>query len=385
MYKDFTPFALGFRPFFICAGVGAVLLIALWICFLVGHLPANTYYGPIGWHSHEMLFGFTTAIIAGFLLTAVRNWTGMDTVTGTPLAALVGIWLLGRIMPFLPVPGGLIAIIDLSFLPLLAFSLRKPLMGGESTANRVFLVVLALATAANLLVHLQALHITSSSAIVGTGLMQYLIIWLLIIITGRVMPFFTRSAIPGAMPKNHHDIELISMVMLFWLAMIDVIIPIPWLAGIFAAILAVIHIIRVRRWYDQRIWNVPILWVLYTGYFWLIASFILKALSGAGLVSANLALHAFTIGTIGVFTLGMMSRVALGHTGRMMQSAKVMSMAYILLNLGALVRVLMPILAPQQYSLWIYLTSGIWLASFLIFCWIYVPILVKSRIDGAAG
>ena len=109
MTKGYVPFALGFRPFFLCAGLSGVLLLAIWLCFLGGHVPANTYYGPIGWHSHEMLFGFAIAIVAGFLLTAVRNWTGIQTPTGRPLAALAGLWLAGRILPFLPVPGGLIA------------------------------------------------------------------------------------------------------------------------------------------------------------------------------------------------------------------------------------------------------------------------------------
>jgi len=385
MSKCFTPFALGFRPFFLCAGISAVLMIALWLGFLAGYVPANTYYGPIGWHSHEMLFGFSTAIIAGFLLTAVRNWTGIDTISGYPLAALAGLWLLGRILPVISAPGGLIALVDLAFLPMLAVALHKPLMGSNTTANRIFLTVLALTTIANSLIHLQALQFTTDSANLGIGLMQYLIIWLLCIITARIMPFFTQSTIPGSTPENRSDIELISLVLLFWLMITDIIIPIPWLAGIFAALLAIIHTIRVRGWYDRRIWKTPILWVLYTGYFWLIASFALKALSGAGLLPNNLALHAFTIGTIGIFTLGMMSRVALGHTGRLMQSNTLMNKAFILLNLGAAIRVLMPILAPLQYNVWVYLSGGLWLASFLIFCWIYLPILISPRTDGMPG
>jgi len=385
MTKGYTPFALGFRPFFLCAGLSGVLLLVAWLCFLAGHLPANTYYGPIGWHSHEMLFGFTTAIIAGFLLTAVRNWTGINTVTGKPLAALAGLWLAGRILPFLPVPAGLIAVVDLAFLPMLALALRYPLMKAESKNNRVFLLALALAAFANLLVHLQALGVTTGSAVAGTGMMRYLILWLLVIVTGRIMPFFTRTGAPGVMPVSRDDIENLAVIFLFGLMIADVLFPASWLSGLMAAALTVVHIIRVKGWYDRRIWAHPILWVLYTAYFWLIASFALQAMSGAGWIAPNLATHAFTYGTVGIFTMGMMSRVALGHTGRMLETVKPINIAFIILNVGAFVRVVMPIVAPGQYNIWLFISGGLWLVGFLIFCVVYLPILISPRADGQPG
>jgi len=385
MTKGYTPFALGFRPFFLCAGLAGVFLLAIWLCFLGGHLAANTYYGPIGWHSHEMLFGFTTAIIAGFLLTAVRNWTGINTITGRPLAALAGLWLMGRILPLLPVSAGLIAAVDLAFLPMLALALRYPLMEAESKANRVFLLVLALATLANLLVHLQALGVTTGSAVAGTGMMRYLILWLLVIITGRIMPFFTRTGVPGVMPVSRDDIENLAVIFLFGLLISDVLAPASWLSGLMAAALAVVHIIRVKGWYDRRIWAYPIVWVLYTAYFWMIASFILQAMSAVEWVAPNLATHAFTYGMVGIFTMGMMSRVALGHSGRMLETAKPINIAFILLNVGAFVRVLMPLVAPGQYSVWLFISGGLWLISFLIFCVVYAPILMRPRADGQPG
>ncbi len=385
MTKGYTPFALGFRPFFLCAGLAGVFSLAIWLCFLGGHMPANSYYGPMGWHSHEMLFGFTTAIIAGFLLTAVRNWTGINTITGKPLAALVGLWLMGRILPFFPVPDGLIAAVDLAFLPMLALALRYPLMEAESKANRVFLLVLALATLANLLVHLQALGVATGSAVAGTGMMRYLILWLLVIITGRIMPFFTRTGVPGVMPVSRDDIENLAVIFLFGLLIADVLAPASWLSGLMAAALAVVHIIRVKGWYDRRIWAYPIVWVLYTAYFWMIASFVLQAMSALEWVAPNLATHAFTYGMVGIFTMGMMSRVALGHSGRALVTAKPINIAFILLNVGAFVRVLMPIVAPGQYNIWLFISGGLWLVSFLIFCVIYAPILMRPRPDGQPG
>jgi len=385
MPKSYTPFALGFRPFFLCAGLAAVLLLALWLCFLGGHLPANTYYGPIGWHSHEMLFGFTAAVVAGFLLTAVRNWTGIDTIAGKPLAALVGLWLVGRILPFLPVPGEVIALVDLAFLPMLMLALRHPLMDAESKNNRVFLLVLALATFANLLVHLQALGVTAGSAVAGTGMMRYLILWLLVIITGRIMPFFTRTGVPGVMPVSRDDIENLAVIFLFGLMISDVLAPASWLSGLMAAALAAVHIIRLKGWYDHRIWAYPIVWVLYTAYFWLIASFVLQTMSALEWVAPNLATHAFTYGMVGIFTMGMMSRVALGHTGRMLETAKPINIAFVILNVGVFVRVLMPIVAPGQYSAWLFISGGLWLVGFAIFCVIYLPILISPRADNQPG
>ncbi len=385
MTKGYTPFALGFRPFFLCASLAGVLLLVAWLCFLIGCMPANTYYGPMGWHSHEMLFGFTAAIIAGFLLTAVRNWTGIDTITGKPLAALAALWLAGRILPFLPVPAGLIALVDLAFLPMLALALRYPLMEAESKSNRVFLLILALATCANLLVHLQALGVTAGTAVAGTSIMRYLILWLLVIITGRIMPFFTRTGAPGVMPVSRDDIENMAVIFLFGLMIADVLAPASWLSGLMAAALAVIHIIRIRGWYDHRIWAYPILWVLYTAYFWMIASFVLQAMSALEWVAPNLATHAFTYGMVGIFAMGMMSRVALGHSGRALVTAKPVNIAFMMLNVGAFVRVLLPIVAPGHYSLWLYLSSGLWLAGFVLFCVVYLPILVSPRVDGQSG
>ena len=385
MTKGFALFALGFRPFFACAGMGAVVLLALWLCLWGGHIPPNAYYGGIGWHSHEMLFGYTAAVIAGFLLTAVRNWTGIDTIRGTPLAALAALWLLGRILPFLPLPGGLTALVDLAFLPLLALALYGPLMQGEAKANRVFLPLLALAAGANLLVHLQALGISTGTALLGTGMMRYLIIWLILIITARVMPFFTRSALPGATPQNRDLVERSSAILLLGLMAADLFMPAPWLVAPLAALLALSQIIRVAGWYDRRIWTVAILWVLYSGYFWLIAGFLLQALSAMRLIAPNLALHAITMGAIGILTLGMMARVALGHTGRPMRSARITNAAFVLLNLGTAVRVLLPVIAPRQYQLWVFVAGGLWVTGFLIYCGVYLPILARPRADGLPG
>lgn len=384
--QGFAPFALGFRPFFICAGVGAVVLLGLWLAIWSNALPPNPYYGMIIWHSHEMLFGYAAAVISGFLLTAVRNWTGIDTLTGRPLAALAGLWLAGRILPLLPgMPGVLIALVDLAFLPLITLALSGPLMKSDYKLNRVFLPLLGIAAVANLLVHLQALGLTEATAVQGTGLMRNLILALILIISGRVMPFFTRSALPGTVPETHAWLENLAGGAFFVYLMSELLMPQPWLMGILAAVLVVTQTMRVVSWYDRRVWSIPILWVLYTGYAWIILGFALQALSALGWVAPSLALHALTVGGIGILTLGMMSRVALGHTGRSMLTAKAINLAFVLLNLAAAIRVLAPIALPQWYSTWIQLSGGIWLICFTLFCIVYLPILIRPRQDGKPG
>ena len=151
--------ALGFRPFFLAAGGSAALLMGLWVAMLNGWVPAVHYYGATNWHAHEMLFGYAAAVIAGFLLTAVRNWTGIDTLTGPGLGALALLWLAARVAPFLPVPGAIVAALDLAFFPVLAASLFRPLWHGSNRVNRYFLALMGAMWLASLLVHLQALEI----------------------------------------------------------------------------------------------------------------------------------------------------------------------------------------------------------------------------------
>jgi uncharacterized protein involved in response to NO len=385
MTPGLVPFALGFRPLFLCAGTAGALLLPLWLAVWSGTLLPNPYYGGIGWHSHEMLFGYSAAVLAGFLLTAVRNWTGIDTITGKPLAALAGVWLAGRILPFLPVPGEIIALVDLAFLPLLVVALSKPLWKGSNKVNRFFIPLLGGMAIANLLMHLQALGFTEASAGSGIILMRNLVLLIILLVTGRIMPFFTERAIMGSTPRNRKPVEQASFGVLLALAAAELFLTGSWVVGLLAAAFVLIQVVRMAGWYDKRIWGIPLLWVLYTGYFWLILGYSMLALSAFDLAAANLALHAITVGGIGVLTLGMMARVALGHSGRPLESAPIINLAFILLNLAAAIRVLAPIAAPQMYMTWVHLSGGIWALCFLIFCAVYIPILVKPRIDGMPG
>ncbi len=379
-------FALGFRPFFSAAGISATLLMIIWLGVWSGAMGVSSYYGSIPWHSHEMLFGYAVAIIAGFLLTAVRNWTGVNTPNGKPLILLTLLWLAGRLLPTMGdlIPGMVIALVDLAFLPALAMAIQPALWQGKMKINRIFVPLLLVMAIANLLTHLQFLGISDTYSR-GTDAMLYMIILLIVFIGGRVMPFFTESVLPDAKVKRNQPVETASAGALIALVLVQMIYPTPWLSGPLAALVAVTQILRVIGWHDRRVWSTPILWVLYAGMLWIILGFTLKALAAAGMVSTTLATHALTVGGIGVLTLGMICRVALGHTGRPMHPATSIKLSFILLNIGAAVRVLAPIFMPGQYQLWVHLSGGIWILCFVIFCAVYLPILVKPRADGKEG
>ncbi|HHJ17297.1 MAG TPA: NnrS family protein [Gammaproteobacteria bacterium] len=378
--------ALGFRPFFSFAGLAAVLLLSLWLGIWAGAMRDPEYYGGIFWHSHEMLFGYAAAVIAGFLLTAVRNWTGAEVPTGTHLALLALLWLAGRVAPLLTgiLPAPVIALIDLAFLPAVALSLVPPLWKGQQKINRIFVPLLLVMGIANLLVHLQSLDIADSAGH-GIDMMLYLVVFLITIIAGRVVPFFTQAVISGYQASRKPQIELVSTLALGLLALMQPFgLPGP-VVGLVALVVAVTQFLRVLVWYDRRIWGIPILWVLYSGYFWLILGFLLLGLSGFGVLPANLAKHALTVGGIGVLTLGMMTRVTLGHTGHPIDPSPLMLPVFVLLNLAAAVRVFAALVWPQHYNLWVYLSGGLWVLCFLVFSAIYLPMLFRPRADGKPG
>ncbi len=385
--SNFALFTLGFRPFFLVAGVTAIILLALWVAAYLAGDVFVTYYGRVGWHGHEMIFGYAVAVIAGFLLTAVRNWTNVQTLAGGSLAALVTLWLAGRVLPFFSniVPYWFIALVDIAFLPALATALAIPLVRARQTRNLIFVPLLGLMAAANIIVHLQVLGVTDTTAERGIGFAINLIILLIVIIGGRVIPFFTERALVGVTTQRRVVVEGLSIGTVIALALIELLFPDPRLVGMLAVLAAISHGVRLSGWYPARLWSVPMLWVLYLGYTWIITGFALKALAAASLVSPFLALHAFTVGGIGVMTMGMMSRVALGHTGRPLRPARAMVVAFVLINLAAMVRVLFPTAIPAWHTYFIALSGGLWIAAFLIFVETYTPILIRPRVDRQPG
>jgi uncharacterized protein involved in response to NO len=380
-------FALGFRPFFLLSGLFAILSIALWVPTFVGWLPLNSYYGQIGWHSHEMIFGYTAAVIAGFLLTSVRNWTEMATPQGSSLAALTLIWCLGRILPFFPsaLSAELIALVDLSFLPALAVGIGVPLVRRGDRRNLLFLPLIAVFWLANILVHLALLGFVPNLAHKAVILGLNLVVLLIVIMGGRVIPFFTERALQAVRIKRWNAIERLAIISVIAFTLAEFFFIDPRVAGVFAGVAAIANGIRLGGWYTYRYWRVPLLWVLHLGYGWIVAGFMLKAGSALGVIPPQFTVHAFSLGAIGVLTMGMMARVSLGHTGRPLKVGAGMVIAFAAVNLAAVTRGLLPILQPQWFPQVVILSGVLWLVAYAIFIVVYVPVLLQPRLDGKLG
>ncbi|MBI2366896.1 MAG: NnrS family protein [Deltaproteobacteria bacterium] len=380
-------FALGFRPFFLLAGFLAIVLVAAWVVVFVGGFAFDTYYGQLGWHSHEMIFGYTSAVVAGFLLTAVINWTERPTPTGGYLAAMAALWLVGRIMPLFPetLPGWLIALVDLTFLPVVAIGIGVPLAHKGEQRNLVFLLLLSGLFIANLQVHLDLLGYGQQPAGSGVFLGLHIVILLIVIMGGRVIPFFTERALQGVVIKRWPVIEWLAPISALAFLCSELFRADMVVVGACAALAAIVNGIRLASWYTNRFWPVPLLWVLHLGYGWIVMGFCLEAAAAFRAIPPQSTTHAFTAGAIGVLTLGMMARVALGHTARPLRVGPAMAVAFALVNLAAFLRALPPIWYPQWFSEFVILSGAFWCIAFSIFVAIYTPILTQPRIDGRPG
>lgn len=378
-------FQTGFRSFFFLAAIFMVLALSTWLWIFAGEGSAPLYYGAVGWHAHEMLFGYTVAVAAGFLLTAVRNWTGETAASGGKLMALVILWLAGRILPWLggPVANELVAVVDLLFLPLLAVTIALPLFHQQQKRNYIFVALLLLMAIANGLIHAQLLGLTLTSAQLGFDAMVYMLVLTIIIMGGRVIPFFTERGVEGVEVRKRRWVELISIGSFVLLALTELAgLPAHYIGAV-AIVATVSHIIRMSGWFDARLLAVPLVWVLHSAYAWIIVGIALKALDANQYASH--ALHAFTAGGIGIMTLGMMCRVALGHTGRTLEVKPVIALAFALINIAVLIRVISPIFLIGVYLELASYAGVLFVLSFLPFVWIYGPILLSRRVDGRSG
>lgn len=379
----FALFALGFRPFFLGAGVFAVLLIALWLVFYRGNFPLALFIPPAQWHAHEMIFGFTGAVIAGFLLTAVQNWTGMKTPSGMPLAILFLLWLAGRLVPFVPdSPSELYALIDAALFPAVMVAIAHPILRAKQLRNAAFPVMLAMLTMANLLVHAEWLGY-AQTANIGFMLAIYTIVLMMVVMGGRVIPSFTDNKL-RTKARRWKVIEWLAPATTLATLAAVLILPVSFVTALIAAIAAVVHAVRLAGWHTGKYWSVPLLWVLHLGYGWIVIGFALTALAALEIVAPTLALHAFTAGAMGTLTLGMMARVSLGHTGHMLEPVKLINLSFVLMTAAACIRVFLPVMTNVQHMA-VMVSGMLWIAAFSLFVFVYTPILILRRVDGKAG
>ncbi|MEK1906289.1 MAG: NnrS family protein [Pseudomonas sp.] len=378
---------LGFRPFFLAGSAFAVLAIALWAVLLNGGLAAwQPTGGSLAWHRHEMPFGFGAAIIAGFLLTAVQNWTGRPGLSGQPLALLFLLWLGARLTWLLPVPLALLIAAQLAFLPALAVILGVQLHAVRQRHNYPIVLVLTLMT----LCQAQALYglALGDDELQRRGVLAalWLVAALIGIIGGRVIPFFTQRGLGLSQPaRSSPMLDKLGLACALLIAGLTAAgcnqLRIPGLAPLFLLLVA-LHGLRLWRWYQRGIWRVPLLWSLHLAYAWLALAAVGMAAWHLGLLEQpSLATHALAVGGMGGLILAMLARVSLGHTGRPLQPPMAITWAFAALHLGALSRVLLvPFLSA---GLW--LAALAWIAAFLLFLRHYAPMLCQPRPDGQPG
>lgn len=381
----------GFRPFFLGAGLAAMLLIPWWAASYAFGVPLGTAWPPTLWHGHEMLFGFIVAAIAGFLLTAVPSWTGARGFAGRPLAIVSGVWLLGRIAiatsQLWPLP--VVATLDLAFLPALAILVTPPLVRARNR-NTPLLAVLAALWATDAAFYWGLSHHNDGTSLRALIVGIDIVLLLITVIGGRIVPAFTASAlkqrnIAGAV-RAWPGVTALAVGSMIAVVLSDLWVPDGTIAGVIAALAAAIQAVRLVQWRTLKTLRQPIVWVLHLAHIWLPIGLALKAVALlTGAAPAAFWLHALTIGAAATMILAVMTRASLGHTGRPLVVDPVIALAYLLLTAAALARVFGLAILRIAYPEVILVAAFLWTAAFVLFTWIYAPMLLAPRADGKPG
>ena len=383
-YEGPALLSYGFRPFFLFGALFAALAIALWLPQFFGELTLPNIFAPPVWHAHEMLFGFVPAVVTGFLLTAIPNWTGRLPLQGNPLLALLFAWLAGRVAV---AASGLIGwaptmLLDCAYLLVLGLVVAREIVAGKNWRNLKVLAILTLLFAANMAFHIEA-HETGA-AVYSERVAIAATIGLIVLIGGRIVPSFTRNWLvrenPGRLPASADrlDIYLVGIsaaALAGWIvAPATLTTAVVMLAG------AAAQTFRLARWVGWRAWRDPLVLVLHAAYFFIPLGFVLHACAvlHPDMVSPSAGIHAWTIGAIGGMILAIMTRATLGHTGRALQASRATVAIYLCLICSAVARIAAAIYASGANG-FLYLAAAAWIAAFGIFAIIYGPYLSRAR------
>jgi uncharacterized protein involved in response to NO len=378
----FAPLALGFRPFYLLAAAFAALAIPVWTLVLGGAIEMPM--PGIWWHGHEMLFGFASAVIVGFLFTAGRNWTGLATPTGGPLALLALLWLAGR-LAMASGTGAWVAVIDVAFLPIAALAIARVLWQANSRRQYFVVAILVLLSLCNLVFHLARLNLLAIDPLAALHAALGVIVLLETIMAGRVVPSFTASAIKGVAQWQRPWLNLLAIAstgiaLLIWIAF-----PTAHWGALVSLLAAVLQLVRCAGWNPWATRRLPLLWVLHTSHLWLPVGLSLLASAQWDWLPASAGVHALTIGATGGLIIGMITRTALGHTGRMLVVGRIESTAYVLVQLAAMARVVTLAAIPAAATVGIHFAATAWTIAFLLYLWRYLPFLLRARVDGQPG
>jgi len=376
-------FALGFRPFYLLAAVFAVLSIGLWAAQVAGWLGPSYLPGPL-WHAHEMLFGFTLAVVVGFLFTAGRNWSNRPTPAGVPLAALAALWVAGRVLVVSPYPWAS-ALVDAAFPFAAAILLAIPFWAARQRRNYFFVGVLALMGLADLALHLTSLGVLELPPFFGLRIALDIVLFVMAVMAGRVIPMFTNNGVVGAGAERRPAVERAALggVIVLTLADALAIEGAPMAAIALAA--AAAHALRWAGWKPWRTLRAPLVWVLHAGYAWIPVHLALRAAAELGAIGSSAATHALTAGAAATLIIGMMTRTSRGHTGRPLQADACDVAAYLAVVSAAVIRVAVPVLAPALTLHAIVVSAALWCIGFGVFAIRYAPTLIRPRLDGRPG
>ncbi len=376
-YQGLPLFAMGFRPFFLCGAVWAAIALPLWIAGYLGWAPQITR----DWHAHEMLFGYLGAVVAGFLLTAVPNWTGRLPVAGAPLALLFSLWAAGRATMLLAPQTIFSAILDSAFLYVLALIIAREVIAGKNRRNLpVCILILVLATA-NALTHLRGLNL--DLALWGERIGLAVVAMLLALIGGRITPSFTRNWMAKqamtAEPASPGRFDIAVLVTTAAALLAWIVAPNAVAHGALLAIAGAANLIRLSRWKGWRTTSEPLVTILHLGYAWLSIGLLLLggSILAPELIASAAGIHALTAGAFGVMTLAVMTRASRGHTGQKLTADRATQAIYVLVNLGAVCRVAAPFF-PSHYVDLLIAAAALWSAAFAAFAIVYGPLLLGA-------
>lgn len=392
--KKFALFNLGFRPFFLGASVFAVISITSWMLIYFSYITVSiTNISISQWHAHEMLYGYGLAVVAGFLLTAVKNWTGISTLYGRPLIVLFALWTTARVL-FLFGTTLLVwaAVADLLFGLMLIIAIAMPIIKAKQWMQLAVVSKVTLLWIGNLVFYLGCFGILTSGMNYAINGAILLFISLILMIGRRVIPFFiergveTRGTEPRVQLKQCKWLDISILVVFIALFLNAIFIQISYLTSIFAGVLFILNGYRLFNWHTPGLWRVPLLWSLYLSAWLINIGFLFYGLQAQYSGLSILTLHVFTVGGIGLMTLSMMSRVALGHTGRdIRKPSRWLGVAFTSIIASVLFRAVMPMFTIQFYASWVLVAAVLWILGFAFFVFVYTPILLKPRVDGAFG
>ncbi|HJT19040.1 MAG TPA: NnrS family protein [Nitrospira sp.] len=377
----------GFRPFFLGAAVFAGVAVPVWVLTIAGLSGSSFLYTPREWHIHEMLFGFLPAVMTGFLLTAIPNWTGRAPLRGVPLMLLWVLWLAGRLLIAMPWPSPLLAaIVDGAFLVVLAVLVWREIAAGGSWTQMPIAGMISLYAAANMVFH--ALASRGAPTDFPEHVALALIMLLLTTIGGRVTPNFTREFLArnrmAERVASFSRLDGLSIVLVLASAVTWIVQPESVAAGGMWVVTGLVNLIRLSRWRGWMAWREPLVWILHVGYGWLVLSFLAlgTAMLSIGLPMPN-AVHVLTTGAVGTMTLAVMTRASLGHTGRPRHAGSMTVLIYVLANVGGMLRVFTPTpdVPTTLTNLFLSVAALSWSGAYVLYAAIYGPFLVRPSLD----